>query len=218
MESKYTQSLLNHLNAINNCDLEKIKQQIELFELGDTVFDSIVKFIDNIKIFENENFRKEIWELISENMKRRYGHAISQFVGCVNGISSLSTKQADFNRRTSNIITTLEKALEDRRQQAKYDLARHIKETILEHGYDVAEIASLLTARRRRSAGGAKGATRRGTRQYTKYVDPQNPDNVYVRGVIPSWMKERMQEQGYDASSKPDREAFKANYLHVLDE
>ena len=112
----------------------------------------------------------------------------------------------------------LEKALEDRRQQAKYDLARHIKETILEHGYDVAEIAPLLTARRRRSAGVAKGATRRGTRQYTKYVDPQNPDNVYVRGVIPSWMKERMQEQGYDASSKPDREAFKANYLHVLDE
>lgn len=120
--------------------------------------------------------------------------------------------QIDQNR------SDLEKALEDRRQQAKFDLARHIKETILDHGYDVAEIAPLLTARRRRSAGGAKSAAKRGGRQYTKYVDPQNPDNVYVRGVIPSWMKERMQEQGYDPSSKPDREAFKANYLHVVEE
>ena len=112
----------------------------------------------------------------------------------------------------------LEKALEGRRQQAKHDLARQLKDTIIEHGYDVSEIASLLISRRRRGAAGAKTAAKQGGRQYTTYVDPQNRNNMYKRGVIPSWMKERMQEQGYDASSKSDREAFKASYLQVLED
>jgi hypothetical protein len=30
-------------------------------------------------------------------------------------------------------------------------------------------------------------------------------------------MKERMQEQGYDPSSRKDRESFKANYLTALE-
>jgi DNA-binding protein H-NS len=106
----------------------------------------------------------------------------------------------------------LEKALEQRRQQAKHELAQHIKDLVAENGYDLAEIVGLLGTRKRRST------TKKSNRQYTRYVDPENPDNVYVRGVIPGWMKQKMQEQGYDPSSKPDREAFKANYLHVLED
>ena len=106
----------------------------------------------------------------------------------------------------------LEKALEQRRQQAKYDLVQHIKDLITENGYEVAEIAGLLGSRKRRAA------SKSGSRQYTRYVDPENPDNVYVRGVIPGWMKLKMQEQGYDPTSKPDREAFKANYLQVTED
>lgn len=108
----------------------------------------------------------------------------------------------------------LEQALEHRQQQVKYDLAQQIKDLIQEHGYDVSEIVGLLGARRRRSAVAKKG----GSRQYTKYVDPDDPGNVYVRGVIPGWMKQKMQDQGYDPSSKQDREAFKANSLNVLDD
>ena len=109
---------------------------------------------------------------------------------------------------------SLEQALELRQQQAKYDLAQQIKDLIQEHGYDLSEIVGLLGARRRRAAGTKKG----GSRQYTKYVDPDNAENVYVRGVIPGWMKKKMQDQGYDPGSKSDREAFKANSLNVLED
>ena len=108
----------------------------------------------------------------------------------------------------------LEQALTQRQQQAKYDLAQEIKELIQERGYDVSEIVSLIGTRRRRSAGARKSSSR----QYTRYVDPDNPDNVYVRGVIPGWMKQKMQDQGYDPGSKPDREAFKANSLQVVED
>lgn len=108
----------------------------------------------------------------------------------------------------------LEQALEDRQQQAKYDLVQQIKELIQEHGYDLSDIVNLLGARRRRAASVKKG----GARQYTKYVDPDNPKNVYVRGVIPGWMKQKMQDEGYDPGSKSDREVFKSNSLNVLEE
>lgn len=108
----------------------------------------------------------------------------------------------------------LEYALAQRQQQVKYDLAQEIKELIQDRGFDVAEILSLMGARRRRSAAAKKG----GKRQYTKYVDPDNPENIYVRGVLPGWMKQKMQDQGYDPSSKEDRESFKANSLSVLED
>ena len=109
---------------------------------------------------------------------------------------------------------SLEYALAERQQQAKYDLAQEVKDLIQEKGYEVGEIVSLIGSRRKRSAGSKKSASR----QYTRYVDPDNPENVYVRGVIPGWMKQKMQDQGYDPSSKQDREAFKANSLQVLED
>jgi DNA-binding protein H-NS len=124
---------------------------------------------------------------------------------------SLEEIQEQLNQIDQN-RADLEKALEDRQQQAKYDLAQEIKELIAERGYDPSEIVPLLGARKRRAA------AKRGGRQYTRYVDPENSENVYSRGVIPGWMKQKMEDQGYDPSSKDDREAFKANYLQVLEE
>lgn len=109
--------------------------------------------------------------------------------------------------------TDLEQALVQRQQQAKLDLVQQIKDLIEEPGFEITEIIPLLGPRRRRMAGTKTG----GLRQYTKYVDPDNPENTYVRGVLPGWMKQKMQDQGYDPNSKPDREAFKAKYLHVLE-
>jgi DNA-binding protein H-NS len=108
----------------------------------------------------------------------------------------------------------LKRALEVRRQEAKYELAQQLKDMILEHGYEVSEIASLLGPRKRR----APPVGRKSTRHYVRYVDPENANNVYVRGVLPGWMKEKMQEQGYDPGSKADREAFKANYLQAIED
>lgn len=109
---------------------------------------------------------------------------------------------------------SLKQALVQRQQQEKMDLAQHIKDLIQEKGYDVNEVLGLVSSRRKRAATAKKS----GSRQYTKYVDPEDPENVYVRGVIPGWMKQKMQEQGYDPGSKQDREAFKANSLQVLED
>lgn len=109
----------------------------------------------------------------------------------------------------------LRRALEQRRQEAKQEIAEQIREMIVQQGYDLEEIVPLIVQRRRRAAAVARKGG--GNRQYTRFVDPQNPENVYVRGVLPGWMKQKMQEQGYDPSSKSDREAFKANYLQAVE-
>jgi DNA-binding protein H-NS len=105
----------------------------------------------------------------------------------------------------------LEKALYQRWHEAKSELAQEIREMVSSRGYDMEEILELVAPKRRRAA-----VAKKGNRSYTRYVDPENPDNVYVRGVLPKWMKEKMAAQGYDPSVKDDREAFKANYLQAL--
>ncbi len=110
----------------------------------------------------------------------------------------------------------LQRALVVRRQEAKHSVAQSVRDLIIQSGYDLDEIVPLIVPRRRRGAAAAARPAATG-REYTRYVDPENPANVYVRGVLPGWMKQKMQEQGYDASVKSDREAFKANYLKVMD-
>lgn len=110
----------------------------------------------------------------------------------------------------------LQRALVVRRQEARHEVAQQVRELILNNGYELEEIVPLIQARRRRAAAAAKAAPS-GGRDYTRYVDPENPENVYVRGVLPGWMKQKMQEQGYDPTVKADREAFKANYLHTVE-
>jgi len=107
----------------------------------------------------------------------------------------------------------LEKALNQRWQEQKSDLAQQIRDMIEAQGYDYEEIMGMVVPRGRRGATGKKGG-----RSYVRYVDPQNPENVYVRGVLPGWMKQKMIEQGYDPSVKDDREAFKTNYLQAVQE
>ncbi len=111
-------------------------------------------------------------------------------------------------------------ALEQRKEQAKYELAQAIKDMIAERGYSLADIIPLLGVRKRRGSARSVAATRRSAvdnRQRTLYIDPENPDNVYSRGATPGWMKQKMQDQGYDPASKGDRNAFKANYLKVME-
>ena len=76
----------------------------------------------------------------------------------------------------------------------------------------------MVTPKRRRGIEAPRQLSgTRQSREYTRYVDPDNADNIYVRGVLPGWMKQKMQDQGYDPGSKSDREAFKANSLRVLE-
>lgn len=111
----------------------------------------------------------------------------------------------------------LQRALVVRRQEGKHEVAQQVRDLILNNGYDLEEIVPLIQSRRRRAAAAVAKAPASGGRDYTRYVDPENSDNVYVRGVLPGWMKQKMQEQGYDPSVKADREAFKANYLQAVE-
>ena len=107
----------------------------------------------------------------------------------------------------------LELAIERRRQEAKGDVAQQVRDLILSNGYELDEILPLVTMRKRRGTSAKKAVP---NTQYTRYVDPNDPSNYYIRGVLPGWMKQRMQEQGYDPSSRADRQAFKANYLTAV--
>lgn len=115
-----------------------------------------------------------------------------------------------------NSKVELMRALDVRRQEAKSEIAQQIRGLISQYGYELEEILPLVEAKRRRAVAAARRPSA-GGRQYTRYVDPANADNVYVRGVLPGWMKQKMQEQGYDPASKTDREAFKTNYLQAVD-
>jgi DNA-binding protein H-NS len=108
----------------------------------------------------------------------------------------------------------LQKALNQRWQAEKTELAQEIRDIIESRGHDVEDILSHLAPSRRRRAGG--GAKKAGSGNYTRYVDPENPNNVYSRGVLPRWMKDKMAALGLDSGKKADREAFKANHLQPI--
>ncbi|MGB5831276.1 MAG: H-NS histone family protein [Thiohalocapsa sp.] len=124
---------------------------------------------------------------------------------------SLEELQEQLSNIEQNKIN-LEKALYQRWHDAKAELAQEIRGMIEGRGYEVDDILAMVGPRRRRSA----GAPKKSNRSYTRYVDPEDSNNIYVRGVLPRWMKEKMAAQGYDPSAKEDREAFKANYLQPL--
>lgn len=48
---------------------------------------------------------------------------------------------------------------------------------------------------------------------YPRYVDPENPDRSYTRGVLPAWFKDAMASKGLDPTVKADRERFKDEHL-----
>lgn len=109
----------------------------------------------------------------------------------------------------------IEAILIQKQREMQRQVAQEIKEDIIRRGYDVKDILQIFPRVRR---SGAKKRTRKVTkRQYTTYVDPDNPDNTYSRGVLPGWMRQKMQDQGYDPASKEDREAFKKNCLQALE-
>jgi len=118
---------------------------------------------------------------------------------------------------------TLEKALLRRKHAARGDLIQQVRDLIIRNGYTVEEIVETLNTKRRRgmAADGtpapkkANDGRGKGNRNYVTYVDPANEQNVYVRGVLPGWMKQKMKELGHDPSRKEDREKFKTGYLRA---
>jgi DNA-binding protein H-NS len=103
----------------------------------------------------------------------------------------------------------VERVLASKRDQRKAEFVNEIKEKCINEGFSNEEIADAL-------AGGRRGSRRSsGNRSYPRYVDNADPKNVYVRGPLPNWMKERMASVGLDSSNKADRERYKQEYMHM---
>ena len=119
--------------------------------------------------------------------------------------------------QTENELAALARALEERHEAQKGEIALQVRTLIIDAGYDLDEILPLVPqkkARRpRRGAATAPVAPTAPDPSFPGYVDPENPERVYVRGVLPGWMKALMTEKGYDPKDKASREAFKANVL-----
>jgi DNA-binding protein H-NS len=111
--------------------------------------------------------------------------------------------------------TELKKLLEVRRQEGKDVVAQQVKDLIQRNGYELDEILSIVSPKRRRGSAAPRKLV--SSRQYKRYVDPDDANNVYVRGVLPGWMKQKMKAQGFDPTSKEDREAFKASALRMIE-
>ncbi len=121
----------------------------------------------------------------------------------------------EIQERLNNIESDraeLEKALEQRHQQSRKELADEIKDMILSQGYELNEIIELVSTRKR---GVGRG---RGSRAYIRYVDPENGENIYIRGVLPKWMKDQMAAKGLDSKNKDDRNTFKLQHLTRLED
>lgn len=117
----------------------------------------------------------------------------------------------EIQKRLMNIDAdkqALQSALKIKQQQGKRDFVQEVRDLILSKGYDLAEIVDLLIPKKR---GG--GASRQEAGAYVRYVDPDNPKNVYKRGVLPRWMKDQMIANGLDPKIKANRETFKEKYL-----
>jgi DNA-binding protein H-NS len=102
----------------------------------------------------------------------------------------------------------LARALEERKEQEKRDLAEAIQGMITERGYDLEEITTLVLGRKRRNS---KSPTANAS--YARYADPDNPNNTYLRGRLPNWLVEKMSANGYDPNSAEQRAQFKEEHL-----
>ncbi|EIC22292.1 H-NS histone family protein [Thiorhodovibrio frisius] len=102
----------------------------------------------------------------------------------------------------------VERVIAAKRDQRKAELISEFKQKIKEEGFNIGEIADAFAGRRTtRRAGGA--------RSYPRYVDNADSSFVYVRGPLPSWMKERMAAVGLNPAEKGDRERYKQDYMHA---
>ena len=120
-------------------------------------------------------------------------------------LEQLQQRLSELETEWNEIEAAIAEKLEDDKQQLAEEIAQQIKDA----GHELAEIISLISPRRRRG----KAAV---TPSYTTYVDPDNPDNTYVRGALPGWLKDKMRAAGFDPGEKEDRETFKAQHLKTV--
>lgn len=122
--------------------------------------------------------------------------------------------------------------LERDRQELEYQLAlqhkaqrkgyvESLRQDIRANGYEVEEIAVALLPKGfipRELWSKDKAAISKPSASGARYVDPNNPQHTYVRGVLPGWMKQQMLDNGLNPDIKDDRKRFKQEHLQWVKE
>lgn len=105
----------------------------------------------------------------------------------------------------------LEAAVAEAKKNALAGIVETIKKYITDNGYAVDEISALLSPAQKRKA--PKPQAKKAAGPKITYTSMANPGNVYVRGVLPGWMKDEMVGMGFDPLNKADRDKFKAEHM-----
>lgn len=87
-----------------------------------------------------------------------------------------------------------------------------VRNEILEYGWDLKKMGQEIGAPAPVPRKAPKGFTNKPTRHW---VDPGNPKNVYRGRGIPAWMREQMEELGYDPENKDHRNTFRDTLTEV---
>lgn len=116
----------------------------------------------------------------------------------------LRTKLDEIEKQKSEV----EKALMAKRNDRKRELLAAFKQRVEDEGFTLHEVCPLRSAGKNRRGNGSE-------RTFAVYVSNDDPEKTYVRGPLPSWMKEKMAGLGLDPSSKEDRDRYKADYMHL---
>ncbi|CAK0750772.1 DNA-binding protein H-NS [Gammaproteobacteria bacterium] len=95
------------------------------------------------------------------------------------------------------------RAFDERLKAESKDFAEGIRKSILEAGYDVQDIMKHLV----------KLKVAKPHKEGTRYALISNPEQTYVRGPLPFWMKKSMDKAGLDWNMKADCERFKNEYM-----
>ena len=107
----------------------------------------------------------------------------------------------------------LEKVLDERRKEERKGFVDDLRQRIIDAGHDLPEIAHQLSLRRKGNYRRQVTVNADEPREYSRYVNPNNPEQRYIRGVLPGWMKAQMRAQGLDPTDKSHRERFKNESL-----
>lgn len=105
-------------------------------------------------------------------------------------------------------------ALQHKAQKKGY--IESLRQDIRANGYEVEEIAVALLPKGFISK--ERTVTSKPAPTGARYVDPNNPQHTYIRGVLPGWMKQQMLENGFNPDIKDDRKRFKHEYLQWVQE
>ncbi|KOR32376.1 hypothetical protein TI05_07630 [Achromatium sp. WMS3] len=124
----------------------------------------------------------------------------------------------DIQERLRNVNqdrAALQRALEHKRQQTKKQVAQEVKNLIISKGHDVMDIMNFLANNnsKNRNTNNDKNKVAESLAPCIQYVDPENSENIYIRGVCPDWMREQMFSHGLDPKNRRDRQLFKKQYL-----